>query len=181
MWEDLDDPEAALEQTNKGYSRLDRDCTSFKFPHYDEFFNSSQIFLVPNSFAHLSLDGINNTADMTNGKRLLETYEVYDNLYFPLEATLVESFVKAAIDDSDEVGYSEWEQTVRCWISMMGGYLEVNNDILDNCADERAVEWYSTNFGRIREARFGPWDRRVSKRLGSGKEMPVDMRGNPID
>jgi hypothetical protein len=60
------------------------------------------------------------------------------------------------------------------------GYLEVNNDILDDCADERAVEWYSTHFGRIHEDQYGEWDLRVSKRLGSGKEMPVDMRGNPI-
>ena len=63
----------------------------------------------------------------------------------------------------------------------MAGYLEVNNDILDKCVDERAVEWYSANFGRIHEARFGPMDLRVSKRLGSGKEMPVDIRGDPID
>lgn len=61
----------------------------------------------------------------------------------------------------------------------MTGYLEVNNDILDHCPNKQAVEWYSTKFGRIREAKFGPMDRRVSKRLGSGKEMPVDMR-NPI-
>jgi hypothetical protein len=60
------------------------------------------------------------------------------------------------------------------------GYLEVNNDILDDCADGRAVEWYSTHFGRIHEDQYGEWDLRVSKRLGSGKEMPVDMRGTPI-
>ena len=63
---------------------------------------------------------------------------------------------------------------------MMQGYLEVNNDILDNCADEWAVEWYSMHFGRIHEAQYGGWDLQVSKCLDSGKEMPVDMRGNPI-
>lgn len=63
---------------------------------------------------------------------------------------------------------------------MMAGYVEVNNDILDNCADERTVAWYSVNFGRIREDKFGPFDRRVSKRLGSRKEMLVDTRGNPL-
>jgi hypothetical protein len=63
---------------------------------------------------------------------------------------------------------------------MMVGYLDVNNDILDLCENHRAVEWESVHFGRVREARYGPWDRRITKRLGSGKEMPVDMRGNPV-
>lgn len=63
----------------------------------------------------------------------------------------------------------------------MIGYLEVDNDILDRCPDKQAVEWYSYNFGRIHEANFDPIDRRVSKRLGSGKEVPIDMRGVPIN
>ncbi|KAJ6036476.1 hypothetical protein N7540_000755 [Penicillium herquei] len=60
----------------------------------------------------------------------------------------------------------------------MAGYLEVNNDILDasGCSDQEAVEWFSVKYGRKHEEKFGPWDRRVSKRLGSGKDMPVDMR-----
>jgi hypothetical protein len=36
------------------------------------------------------------------------------------------------------------------------------------------------NFGRKREAEVGPFDRRIIKRLGSKREMPVDMRGNRI-
>ena len=63
---------------------------------------------------------------------------------------------------------------------MMVSYVEVNNDILDDCVDEQAVERYSTHFGRTHEAKHGPWDLRVSKRLCSGKELPVDMRGNPL-
>lgn len=59
----------------------------------------------------------------------------------------------------------------------MVGYVEVSNGILDNCADERAVEWHSVNFGQIREENFGPFDRRVSKRLGSKRDMSVDTRG----
>lgn len=59
-------------------------------------------------------------------------------------------------------------------------YLEVDNGILDHCQDEQAVEQYSHNFGRIHETNLGPIDRRVSKRLSSGKEMPIDMRGNCI-
>ena len=62
----------------------------------------------------------------------------------------------------------------------MRGYLEVNNDIFDDCADVQAVEWYSTHFGRIHEDQYGEWDLQVLERLGSGREMPVDMRGNLI-
>ena len=63
---------------------------------------------------------------------------------------------------------------------MMVGYLDVNNDILDMCEDERTVEWFSVHFGRKHEVISGPIDRRVTKRLGSGKEMPIDRRGNPV-
>ena len=181
IMESLPNPQAALDDINEGYKRLDRYYASFQLPDYDLDFSGSQIFLIPNSFAHLPLDGIIMTSDLTNAKLLTGKYEVYGNLYFPLEAVLVESFVKAAVDENDEVGLSSWEGLLRSWISLMSGYLEVNNDILDNSVGERVVEWYSTNFGRIRETRFGPIDRRVTKRLGSRKEMPVDMRGNSID
>lgn len=113
-------------------------------------------------------------------QRQKKQFDTYGNLHYPLEAALVESFVKAAIDEEKDTGFSSWGQSLETWVSMMSAYLEVNNDILDNCLDEQAVDWYSTKFGRIREAKFGPMDRRISKRLGSGKEMPVDMRGNPI-
>lgn len=63
---------------------------------------------------------------------------------------------------------------------MMVGYLDVNHNILDMCEDEQAVEWFSAHFGRKREAVSGPMDRRITKRLGSGKEMSVDMRGHPV-
>lgn len=92
----------------------------------------------------------------------------------------MESFVKAAIDEETEPGFSAWRESLISWVSLIRGYLEVNNDILDDCPDKQAVEWFSNHFGRIHEAKFGPMDLRVSKRLGSGKEMPVDIRGNPL-
>lgn len=62
----------------------------------------------------------------------------------------------------------------------MVAYLEVKNDAVDHCPDTQVVERYSINFDRFHEAKHGPMDRRITKRLGSGKEMPIDMRGNPI-
>ncbi|KAJ5820659.1 uncharacterized protein N7525_009943 [Penicillium rubens] len=61
---------------------------------------------------------------------------------------------------------------------MIRGYLEVNNDILNNYTDKQVVKY--THFSRIREDQYSEWDLQVSKRLGSGKEMLVDIRGNPI-
>jgi hypothetical protein len=63
---------------------------------------------------------------------------------------------------------------------MMVGYLGLGNDILDDCLDEQVTTWYSTHFGRLHESKYGPFDRRISKRLGSGKELPVDMSGRPV-
>ncbi|RJE24583.1 hypothetical protein PHISCL_03061 [Aspergillus sclerotialis] len=109
-----------------------------------------------------------------------ERFTTYGNLHYPLEQTLVESFVKAAIDEESIIGHSAWGESLKSWVSLMTGYLEVDNDALDHCPDRQAVEWYSHNFGRIHETKFGPIDRRVSKRLGSGKETPIDIRGSPI-
>lgn len=136
---------------------------------------------MSNSFAHLPLENPDMTSNPSSETAQPKKYDVYDNLFNLLEAALVESFVKTVIDDIDEVGYSSWQSLLIAWIAIMRGYLEVNNDMLDNCAEERAVEWYSTHFGRIREVKYGSWDLRVSKHLGSGKEMPVDMKGNAVD
>lgn len=59
-------------------------------------------------------------------------------------------------------------------------YLDIENDILDDCMDTRAVEWFSEHFGRAHDAKFGPKDLRISKRVGSGRELPIDSRGRPI-
>lgn len=41
---------------------------------------------------------------------------------------------------------------------MMVGYLDVNNDILDNYEDQPAGEWFSAQLGRGHEAKYGPLD-----------------------
>ncbi|KAJ6180133.1 hypothetical protein N7519_010594 [Penicillium mononematosum] len=170
IMEDHPNPQQMLDEINDGYKRLDRSCAVFSYPHGDPE-KDMQLYLFPNYFAHVFQEDIPHPPAEMN---------TYGNLHYPLEQTLVESFVKAAVDEETETGFSAWGQSLRAWISLMSGYLEVDNDALDHCPDKRAVEWYSENYGRIREAKFGPFDRRISKRLGSGKEMPVDMRGNPI-
>ncbi|RAL02676.1 uncharacterized protein BO80DRAFT_492362 [Aspergillus ibericus CBS 121593] len=156
---DHPNPQQVLEEINAGYKCLDRSCAVFDYPCGRPEEENMQVYLFPDSFAHGFLP--------SNGIEDAARYAIYDNIHYPLEPTLRRSF-------------SAWDESLRAWVAMMTGYLEVNNDILDQCPDQQAVEWYSRNFGRIREAKFGPIDRRISKRLGSGREMPVDMRGNPI-
>lgn len=78
------------------------------------------------------------------------------------------SFVQATIDDEDINMFSRWVDTLRSWIAYMLNYLEVNNNIFDDWEflDSRVKEWYSTQFGRAHEEKHGPWDRRISKRIG---------------
>jgi hypothetical protein len=173
-------PQQMLEQINAGYKRLDRSCAVFDYPSGYSAGKDMQLYLFPNSFTHFSLQDISDSSNEIKSTEITKQFDIYGNLYYPLKQALVESFVKAIIDEEKDIGFSPWASLLQSWISMMTGYLEVNNDILDSCLDEQAVEWYSTKFGRIHEAKFGPMDRRISKRLGSGKEMPVDMRGNPI-
>ncbi|PYI08428.1 hypothetical protein BO78DRAFT_428253 [Aspergillus sclerotiicarbonarius CBS 121057] len=155
--EDLPNPEEVIEKFNAGYRRLDQSTKTFEYPaHLPE--RTERVVLIPNSFSHLKLQ----------------------------TRPLVESFVKAALDDEsiDENGFldiTSWGDMLRSWLSMMAGYLGIENDILDDCDDERAVAWYSKNFGRVREETYGPLDRRISKRLGSGKEFAYDRRGVPLE
>lgn len=178
--EDHPEPQKVLDDINAGYKRHDRYVTVFDYPKHDPTEKDMQLYLFPNSFAHIPFEEVSSSSNEKASAATNKHFDTYQNLRYPLEKALVESFVKVAIDEEKELGISAWCESLRCWVSFMAGYLEVNNDILDHCSDKEAVEWYSTNFGRIREAKFGPLDRRISKRLGSGRELPIDMRGNPI-
>ncbi|KAI4127408.1 MAG: hypothetical protein LQ347_004615, partial [Umbilicaria vellea] len=167
--EHLPDPQDVLKEINEGYKGLDQSSTTFNYPNSSPE-KKEQVVLIPNSFAHIPLG----PAYSTN------QYDKYNNILYPLERALIESFVKAALDDEKENNITSWGESLRSWISMMVGYLDITNDVLDTCEDHPAVEWFSAQFGRGHEATSGPLDRRITKRLGSGKEMPVDMRGHPL-
>jgi hypothetical protein len=166
IMQELPDPQAVLDEINAGYKRLDQFSTTFNYPnsrHMEE-----QVTLIPSSFVHLP---------PTNSIQNSNDYDIYGNLLYPLERAMIASLVEATVDD-ENTGLSSWGGLIRSWISLMVGYLDVNCDILDGYPDSHVVEWFSTRFGRIHEAKHGPFDRRISKRLGSKKEMPIDVRGN---
>lgn len=177
----LSDPEATVRQVNEGYKRVDISTRIFNYSDSRRADGKEQVILIPSSFANLpsdsELDSINLSQSTENANA---RYDTHGNIFYPLEQELLESLVKAAVDEETHAGITLWAELLRSWISMMMGYLGLENDILDNCSDEKAVTWYSTHFGRIYEAKYGPMDRRVTKRLGSGKEMPVDMSRRPV-
>ncbi|KAI2719861.1 hypothetical protein CBS147318_3167 [Penicillium roqueforti] len=173
----IPDPDQAIEEVAKEYQRLDNSTITFEYPPNHDLSGSLQLTLAPNSFTNLQVPDM--TGNVQQDPVSTTGYDVYGNICHPLEEALVESYVRSVIDDeNDQNEFSGWGDRLSTWVAMMCGYLEVNNDILDRCSDKRAVEWFSVTYGRIHEERFGPLDRRVSKRLGSGREMPVDMRGN---
>ncbi|KXG52213.1 uncharacterized protein PGRI_084970 [Penicillium griseofulvum] len=180
LLERLPDPDKVMKKVNKKYERLDKSTTLFDYPVDHHLAGGLKLIVVPNSFANLPTPGV--TDESTPNSLSTKDYDIYGNISHPLEHTLVESFAKGVLKDEDDEDCptSIWGDSLSTWVAMMVSYLEIDNDILDSCSDERAVEWFSVNYGRIHEEKFGPWDRRVSKRLGSGKEMPVDMRGNPL-
>jgi hypothetical protein len=173
--ETLPDPDKLLKKLKARYAKLDSATTTFDYPeHYR---TRMQLVLMPASYTHLSISALAPVATTT---LLAGQYDVYHNLYYPLERVLLESFIRVILEDRDGTLMSHWGKTIKMWIGMMVGYLEVDNDAVDDCPDEAVREWFNEYFGRKREAKYGPWDRRVSKRLGSGREMPYDMRGHPV-
>ena len=165
VMEHLPDPQAVLADINEGYKSLDQSSTTFNYPdsHSER---QEQVVLIRNSFAHIPW----------RRPDTVSHYVEYGNLLYPLERPLIESFVRGVISDEKDDYCSSWGELLKAWISMMVGYLDIDNDILDLCEDERAVAWYSTNFGR----KYGEIDRRITKRLGSGKQVPFDMRGRTL-
>jgi len=159
----------------QGYKHLDRCTTTFNYPsRYPK--RKEQVLLIPNSFAYLPMWPPSLTLSATTLTQTLATshYDMYDNLFHPLEQALAESYVKAALGDEKDNNLTLWGSLLRSWTSMTAGYLNVNNDILDNCEDHRAVEWYSVHFGQVREAKlwaFGP----------THHKTPWLRKGNAVD
>lgn len=178
---DHPDPQDVLRQVNEGYERVDSSCKTFDCPgHLIGGFQ--QVLLIPSSFANLSI-GVDPTTkvDATSATFATTTrFTTYSNILYPQPRTLLESFVRAAIDEETDASFTSWAASMEAWISMMVGYLGLENYALDDCSDEQVSTWFSTHFGRLYESQHGPFDRRISKRLGSGKELPVDMSGRDV-
>lgn len=140
VMEDHPNPQQMLEEINAGYQRLDRSYAVFDYPRGDPAEKGLQVYLFPNSFTHLSLEDIPRPSTEIRDPATTKQFDTYGNLHYPLEQALVESFIKAAIDEETDAGFSAWGQSLRSWVSLMTGYLEVDNDVLDHCLDNQTVE-----------------------------------------
>jgi hypothetical protein len=148
---------------------LNRVAKVFDYPEPQQ----EQVFLIPNSFACLPLylDNVDSSHE--------SEFHTYGNIKHPLERALMESLVKCALLEDDPT-VTNWGNSLMVSIWTMIRYLDIENDILDQCMNATAVEWFSEHFGRKHDAKYGPKDFRISKRLGSGREMPIDSRGRPL-
>lgn len=126
VMEYLPNPQTAVDEINAGYKCLDMSSATFNYPNrrlkYEE-----QVVLVPNYFAHVPLRNITGPCGSSRQIEASNNYDIYGNLFYPHEQTLVDSVVSAAIDDED-TGISSGGMALRSWISLMVWYLDVNND-----------------------------------------------------
>jgi hypothetical protein len=78
IMENHPNPQQMMEEINTGYKRFDRSCAI--------------LYVIPNSFAHIFQEDIPrpSTEIGDSGPRRFETYGI---LHYPLEQSLVESFV----------------------------------------------------------------------------------------
>lgn len=53
IMEDHPNPQQSLEEINAGYKRLDRSCVTLDYPHGDPAGKSLQVYVFPDSFAHI--------------------------------------------------------------------------------------------------------------------------------
>ena len=161
------DPKALIAKINAGFGTLDKATQNFEYPG-----SKKRLVLVPNSFAQLPIE--------TSGSKLQSSkYDTFENVFFPLEAALIESFARCAVRETGSA-MTLWQSTLRGWISTSLTYLDIEDDILDACQQKEAVEWYSSNYGRDYHTQNGPTDYRVSKLIGSGKYVSVDSRGRAL-
>lgn len=170
---DLDNPDHVVARIYAAWAPLDDAARIFAYPETD---NKQLVFLLPNSFACLPLD----SKGRTEGHLSHEVDFISNgNIYHPLERALVESFVKCALllENTEQ---TRWGASLMVSVWVMIRYLDIENDILDTCTDTKAVEFFSKHFGREHDAEFGPKDLRIQKRLGSGREMPIDSRGRRL-
>jgi hypothetical protein len=124
--------ETVREELDAGYRNLDQSTTEFNYPAPCNC--SAQLVLIPSSYAHLSVFTITPIASARTSTA--HEYDVYGNLFYSLEGTLLESFTKVILRDGDGTTISLWEDLLRAWIAHMVGYLEVNNDAVDESPDE---------------------------------------------
>ncbi|KAL4861899.1 hypothetical protein BDV12DRAFT_190773 [Aspergillus spectabilis] len=115
IMEDHPNPQQMLDEINAGYKRLDRSFSVFDHPHGEPAEKHLQVYVFPNSLAHLFQEDIPHPSTEIRDTAPTKRFKTYGNLHYPLEQTLVESFVKAAIDEETDTGFSAWGDSVG-WI-----------------------------------------------------------------
>ncbi|RAH49730.1 uncharacterized protein BO95DRAFT_459696 [Aspergillus brunneoviolaceus CBS 621.78] len=121
-------PQQMLAEINAYYHRVDRSCAVFDYPDDDPKDKDMQLYLFPNSFAQV-FDGWQwqeaprDETGATVAAAAAQRYESYGNLHYALERALVESVVRAAVEEESATGFSAWGKDLRYWVAMMNGWV----------------------------------------------------------
>ena len=81
-------PQQRLEEINVGYNRLDRYCAVLDYPLGDPAEKGLQVYLFPNSFAHIFQEVIPRSSSKIRDAAPTNRYGTYGNLHYPQERTL---------------------------------------------------------------------------------------------
>ncbi|KAJ5669409.1 hypothetical protein N7462_010479 [Penicillium macrosclerotiorum] len=149
-------PVEVVRRFNADNERIDLLSTMFTYPAEDPSIGA-KLVLIQNSFACLPLHGSPSTPTPANPGPSVDTekYDTHGTIIYPLEQVLLESFVRAAIDEEFEMGNSTWLVLLKTWITIMIRHLPVDKTILDDCADHTIPDWYRGQFGRMFDANGG--------------------------
>lgn len=107
MMETYPNAQQMLEEINAGYRRWDWSCIVFDYPRDGRTEGYMQLYLLPDSFAHVFPDS-QDPSFQVEGTALTQHFQKYGNLDYALVSVLMESLVKAAIDEESEIGFSAW-------------------------------------------------------------------------
>lgn len=176
----LPDPDRVIREINLEFAALDRATTTLEYPEPVKR-RGVQLVLMPASYTWLSASpALNPVKSSIPTQSALSDYDVFENIRYPHERVLLESFIHVILAEKKPMEVNEWMETLGSWVGTIHAFLDVENDALDACPDVAVREYFSEKWGRGREAKYGPLDRRITKRLGSGREFAFDMRGCPL-
>jgi len=148
----------------RGYQRLDAHSVRYQFP--PSLNCEEKVVLLQSSYVHLSPptdSALSSSTHTLPASPSTSHFYVNENLYYPDEAVLLESFIKVILEDKDTGYLKTWQTLLKAWaISYVYGELDVDDDALEVCEDADVKSWFNKAIKRDQ----GGLDRTVTKRKG---------------
>ncbi|KJZ71367.1 hypothetical protein HIM_09250 [Hirsutella minnesotensis 3608] len=117
----------------KDFADLDKNSARFLFPSEKQM--TAKVALLPSSYAHIRFDSATESAVSRNG-----------NILYPNAAVLLQSVVQTLIREPVD---GMWASALNMWaISYIYGQLMLGDDVLDECDDDGARDWFNESIQR---------------------------------